>query len=295
MPSVANVWLPQIEMIRADPTAKLQLLGSGKHGEGEVLMVTRALVKLSAMVQMALGEAGASIISRNLGCLGEEQIQSLTPGRRVMAIFGFCDVRNFTNATECLQQDITVYINCIAEYLHLAAHDNGGAPNKNVGDAWLITWSINDGAWTSSAPGMQKIVQEKAESALRALSRTVIETSCSHVLRNLSNHKELQERIPGYRTELGFGLHVGWAIEGTIGSEHKVDPIYLSPNVEIAQKREATSQPTPFPASIVMSSLCVGTSRQLITLCWNLETAKRLDAPRDAQPLPRLMPMRLAP
>jgi hypothetical protein len=42
------------------------------------------------------------------------QMKRPPPGRRVMGIFGFCDVRNFTAATECLQEDIMIYINCIA-------------------------------------------------------------------------------------------------------------------------------------------------------------------------------------
>ena len=33
---------------------------------------------------------------------------------------------------------------------------------------------------------------------------------------------------------MGFGLHVGWAIEGAIGSEYKIDASYLSPNAFIA-------------------------------------------------------------
>lgn len=32
---------------------------------------------------------------------------------------------------------------------------------------------------------------------------------------------------------MGFGLHFGWAIEGSIGSEYKIDASYLSPNVYI--------------------------------------------------------------
>ena len=31
-----------------------------------------------------------------------------------------------------------------------------------------------------------------------------------------------------------FGLHLGWAIEGAIGSKFKIDASYLSPNVNIA-------------------------------------------------------------
>lgn len=30
--------------------------------------------------------------------------------------------------------------------------------------------------------------------------------------------KKLQTGIPGYQVKMGFGLHIGWAIEGAIGS-----------------------------------------------------------------------------
>lgn len=33
-----------------------------------------------------------------------------------------------------------------------------------------------------------------------------------------------------------FGLHVGWAIEGNVGSKHKMDATYLSPHVNIAAR-----------------------------------------------------------
>ena len=204
-------------------------------------MIASALIKLSSMLQIGFGEAGASIIAMNLDN-STQVIQPIVPGRRMMGIFGFCDVRNFTNATECLQEDIMVYINCIAEYCHTAVSDNDGFPNKNVGDAFLTAWPLTEGAWTAPQPGMQTMVQSKAESALRAFLRVILETSCSHILRRMAMNPELQKRIPNFRTELGFGLHVGWAIEGAIGSIDKVDPSYLSPNVELSMKLEAATK-----------------------------------------------------
>ena len=41
---------------------------------------------------------------------------------------------------------------------------------------------------------------------------------------------------------MGFGLHQGWAIEGAIGSQFKVDASYLSPNVNMAARLEAASK-----------------------------------------------------
>eukprot|EP00961_Rhodomonas_salina_P240729 3252424-Rhodomonas_salina.7 len=42
------------------------------------------------------------------------------------------------------------------------------------------------------------------------------------VLSRLSANPQLQAKIPQYRTQLGFGLHMGWAIEGAIGTVHKL-------------------------------------------------------------------------
>jgi len=49
---------------------------------------------------------------------------------------------------------------------------------------------------------------------------------------------------------MGFGLHVGWAIEGAIGifniiiigSVFKIDASYLSPNVNMASRLEAATK-----------------------------------------------------
>ena len=41
---------------------------------------------------------------------------------------------------------------------------------------------------------------------------------------------------------MGFGLHMGWAIEGPIGSEYKIDASYLSPHVHMASRLEAATK-----------------------------------------------------
>lgn len=48
--------------------------------------------------------------------------------------------------------------------------------------------------------------------------------------------------MPNYRIKMGFGLHVGWAIEGAIGSVFKIDASYLSPNVNMASRLEAATK-----------------------------------------------------
>ena len=62
-----------------------------------------------------------------------------------------------------------------------------------------------------------------------------------HIL-DYANNKKMRERIKDYQVRMGFGLHVGWAIEGAIGSEFKIDASYLSPNVNMASRLEAATK-----------------------------------------------------
>ena len=47
---------------------------------------------------MGFGEAGSQIIASNIGSGGD--LNPIMPGQKVNAIFGFCDIRNFTDSTE---------------------------------------------------------------------------------------------------------------------------------------------------------------------------------------------------
>ena len=64
----------------------------------------------------------------------------------------------------------------------------------------------------------------------------------SQRIRDYSQNAGLNNRMPGYEVKMGFGLHVGWAIEGAIGSKYKVDASYLSPNVNLTARLEVRSR-----------------------------------------------------
>ncbi len=52
----------------------------------------------------------------------------------------------------------------------------------------------------------------------------------------------LQRKMPGFRVRMGFGLHLGWGIEGAIGTRHKIDASYLSPHVNMSARLEAATK-----------------------------------------------------
>ena len=49
---------------------------------------------------------------------GVGDLDSMIPGKKVCGIFGFCDIRCFTDATEVLQESIMVFVNNIADIVH---------------------------------------------------------------------------------------------------------------------------------------------------------------------------------
>lgn len=72
----------------------------------------------------------------------------------------------------------------------------------------------------------------------------------SRKLIKYKNHPGLNARMKNYSVKMGFGLHVGWAIEGAIGSFYKIDASYLSPNVNVAGKLEASTKQFGVPILI---------------------------------------------
>jgi class 3 adenylate cyclase len=62
-----------------------------------------------------------------------------------VAIFGFCDIRRFTDITEVLQEGVMSFVNTIAEIVHSEVHAHKGAANKNIGDAFLLVWKFREG------------------------------------------------------------------------------------------------------------------------------------------------------
>ena len=64
----------------------------------------------------------------------------MIPGVKKYGIYVFCDIRNFTDATEVLREEIMLFVNNIADIVHSISDRYTGSPNKNIGDAFLIVW-----------------------------------------------------------------------------------------------------------------------------------------------------------
>jgi len=194
-----------------------------------------------------------------------------------------------------LEENIITYINTIADIIHTDTNAYYGAANKNIGSAFLLAWKICDGALPGlrdprDDPNSELVLSQDAHKRARA-SIQVMQTGCGHVARAI-NPQELvdsaltailQMRIhlhhantspngvfrpfcddprvqatfgPNFQVHMGFGMHVGWAIEGAIGSKYKIDASYLSPNVNMAARLEAATG--QFDVPMLLSEWFVG-------------------------------------
>jgi class 3 adenylate cyclase len=199
----------------------------------ETVVLEKTIIKIGSLLALGFGEAGAEIIGQNMK--GEKAaVNAMIPGRKVDAIFGFCSIRNFIDATEVLEDQIMVFVNRIAQVVHSCVHEFFGNPNQNVGDAFLIVWRLSD-QWKEKQ-------RRLADMAIISFTKIIARVARSPCLAEFRHHPKLSKRLPNYRVRLGFGLHSGWAIEGAIGSEFKIDASYLSANVVMASRLEGLTK-----------------------------------------------------
>ncbi len=215
----------------------------------ETTLLLRTISKIAGLMRIGFGEAGAEIIGRNLNMSNDENggsaINLLGSGTKILSIFGFCDVRNFTDTTECLQEEVMLFVNRIAHILHSIVVQCDGAANKNIGDAFLLTWKLNP-----EKVGSCKDHEYAGDKALYSLLKTMVEMNRHEdFLCNFSPTAlgALYERMPGYKCRIGCGLHFGWAVEGAIGSDKKIDASYISPHVNWAEFLESSTKQYDVP------------------------------------------------
>ena len=248
-----------VREISENPLGKGLSLRTGDNGNNkqkddgmETTLLIRTISKIAGLMRVGFGEAGADIIGRNLNITnGADAMNLLGTGRKIHSIFGFCDVRQFTDTTECLQEEVMLFVNRIAHILHSIVVQCDGAANKNIGDAFLLTWKVNTDHQQITSCADHNYAADKA---LYSFVKTMIEMSkhedflCNFSPRALA---ELYERMPGYKCRIGCGLHFGWAIEGAIGSSKKIDASYISPHVNMSESLEGATKEYGVP--ILMS------------------------------------------
>jgi len=66
----------------------------------ETVILEQNIVKIGALLALGFGEAGSKVIAENMAHGGD--VDPMIPGTKILAIFGFCDIWQFSEVTEVL-------------------------------------------------------------------------------------------------------------------------------------------------------------------------------------------------
>lgn len=215
----------------------------------EIKMIENSIVKISSLLAICFGEAGGDIIRQNLE--KGKDFNPMVGGRKKQAIFGFCDIRQFPFVNDALKERTMIFVNQISEIVHSSVDRFAGATNKNIGDAFLSAWrfrivDIIEGKkyCRELNDRNNKEAQLIADQSVLAFLQVIIKINSDPDILEYKNDQDIlnHSHLKNYKVKMGFGLHLGWAIEGAIGSTYKIDASYLSPNVNISARLEGATK-----------------------------------------------------
>jgi len=215
----------------------------------ETVVLEKTIIKLGTLLALGFGEAGASIIEHNMHGIDSASVNAMVEGTKVDCVIGVARIRDFSTVTEVLQAKVMTFVNQIAEIVHGVVDEFHGAANRNNGDMFLMIWrtsvkTLKDNKKESEEEEDDNWLSKMADMSVLAFTRILGAIHRSPVLEVYRHHPGLQQRLQGAncRVNLSCGLHFGWAIEGAVGSEFKIDASYLSPNVSIAESVERAAE-----------------------------------------------------
>merc|ERR1719359_2227166 len=154
-----------------------------------------------------------------------------------------------------------MFINCIGFIVQGCVHRWSGFSNKNVGDTFLVLWKApeidlsmqsqqqNGTPQQNTALAVSK-VSELADRSLMAFLKIFAECRRSPDVDFYNRHDLLLRNIDRWRVRIGMAIHVGWAIEGPVGSDFKIDASYLSPTVALCELLESSTKVYGLPLII---------------------------------------------
>jgi class 3 adenylate cyclase len=230
----------------------------------ETLILEKTLVKLGSLLALGLGEAGANIINKNMQSGDSADVDVMIQGTRVECIYGQAKIQDFSIITEVLASKVMKFVNQIAEIVHGVVVEYNGAANKNTGDTFLLVWRSNQ----EDASDLAKL----ADMSIAAFCKILASLQTSSSLAAYRGHPRIQSFLgANYRVNLNVGLHAGWAFEGAMGSEYKIDASYISPNIAITADIETATRHYRVPLLITedVIRLC---STGICTKCRKIDT-----------------------
>jgi len=86
-------------------------------------------------------------------------VNPMIAGKKVLGVFGFCNIRNFEQASVVLEEKVLVFVNKIAEILHKRVDQYCGHNNKNIGEAFLVVWKFKESEYFLNSQGNLQLIE----------------------------------------------------------------------------------------------------------------------------------------
>ncbi len=142
-------------------------------------------------------------------------------GERKEVIIFFSDIRNFTQFSELRSpEEVVDLLNEYFDIIVKVIDRNGGIVDKFIGDSVMGVWGLDDEG-------------NIAERAIRACLELRI------AFNRLNKRREEEGKEPVYT---GMGLHAGFVIAGTIGSEDRMEYTVIGDAVNTASRIETATK-----------------------------------------------------
>lgn len=203
--------------------------------------LSKTIFRIGNLLQMSFGQLGAVVIKEN-SSQGDGNFEIMIPGHRINVIFMVCRVNKYVDYCEVLKTHMTEFINRIVGILHECALRWDGAANKSEGEKYLITWKLPNTENQTDNEKNEWLMEQRTEMADKCLIAAVKIVSEMRRATNFSSFYRKSGMASRFgntiRPYITFGLHMGYTIEGAIGSDYKIDACYLSPNVQITYRIE---------------------------------------------------------
>ena len=194
------------------------------HGRLEATML-----KLGSLLKVGFGEAGAEAISAIV--LNEGNSRFACKG--IEAVFGYIDINHFTAITEILRERVVLLVNSVAEIIHgIIDEYNGFVCKNNAGESggFFVIWKLDAGSR-----------KRLCELAVVAVSKIIAAIEKSPTLRTYRDDPRLKLLNVSFSVRVTAALHHGRAVEGTVGSEFKLEASYVGRDVVLTQSLVALS------------------------------------------------------
>ena len=119
-----------------------QFTGISRTLNKDCYVIENESSRIKQILIRGFGKAAEMLLADIFTLDGSLDFNSFKNTRFVHAIFGFCDIRRFTDVSEVLGKNVITFVNTIAEIVHSEVVRAGGGLNKNVGDAFLVLWIL---------------------------------------------------------------------------------------------------------------------------------------------------------